>query len=332
MNDTALIRRAMFGLALGAAIALAHAAGEPLELIATIAMPAVKGRIDHLAADVERHRLFVAALGNDSLEVLDIARNRHEKGVPGFSKPQGVVYVPGINRLFVSNGRSGRLDMLDATSLATLKRMDKLDDADNVRYDPAGRKAFVGYGRGAIRMLDVNTAESAGEIALPGHPESFQLELKGNRIFVNVPEARHVAVLDRAKGEVLAKWDLSGASANFPMALDENGRRLFVGARSPTVMLVYDIGTGKVVAKMPIGGDTDDIFFDDERKRIYVICGEGRIDIFRQDDPDRYAPEGTVKTGPRARTGLYVAEERKLYVAAPAAGSLPARVFVYRIH
>jgi DNA-binding beta-propeller fold protein YncE len=115
------------------------------------------------------------------------------------------------------------------------------------------------------------------------------------------------------------------------MALDEKGRRLFVGTRSPDMMFVYDTDSGKVIAKLQIGGDTDDIFFDPERKRIYVICGEGRIDIFRAESRDRYVSEGSIPTAPRARTGLFVPEGGKLYVAAPAIGASSARVLVYEV-
>ncbi|TMH64085.1 MAG: hypothetical protein E6H57_16205 [Betaproteobacteria bacterium] len=302
-----------------------------LELVATIPMPGVKGRIDHFAADLKRHRLFVAALGNNTVEVLDVAGNRHEKSVAGFGEPQGLVHLPKSNRLFVANGSANRVDILDAGSLSVVKRLEQLDDADNLRYDAAAGKVVVGYGKGALRFMDADSGESSGEVRLAGHPESFQLETSGKRAFVNVPTAQHVAVVDRAKREVTATWSVAGAKANFPMALDEQGRRLFVGARSPAVMLVYDIDSGKVVAKLPIGGDTDDIFFDAARKRVYVICGEGRVDVFRQESADRYAHQGSVKTAPRTRTGLWVPEDRKLYVAAPAAGTSPARVLVYEV-
>ena len=332
MEAASLPLRLIIFLALGMAIPFARAAGEAaLELVATIRMPAVKGRIDHLAIDLKRHRLFVAALGNDTLEVLDVEHNRHEKSVAGFGEPQGVLYLPESNRVYVANGSGDRVDILDAGSLAPVKRINKLDDADNVRYDAVSRKVVVGYGKGGLRMLDAETGESAGDILLSGHPESFQLEQNGNRAFVNVPTARHVAVVDRVKREVLETWEVPGAIANFPMALDEKGRRLFVGARVPAVMLVYDIDSGKVVARVPIGGDTDDIFLAADRKRLYAICGEGRIDVFRQENPGRYTHEDSVKTAPRARTGLLVPEEARLYVAAPAVGDAPARIFVYRV-
>jgi len=319
-------------LALAMATPIAQAADEPaLELVATIPMPGVKGRIDHFAADIKGHRLFVAALGNDTVEVLDVAGNRHEKSIRGFGEPQGLVHLPQSNRLFVANGSANRVDILDAGSLSTVKRIEQLDDADNLRYDAAAGKVVLGYGKGALRLMDADSGDSAGEVRLAGHPESFQLETNGTRAFVNVPTAQQVAVVDRVKREVTATWPVAGAKANFPMALDEQGRRLFVGARSPALMLVYDVDSGKAVAKLPIGGDTDDIFFDAARKRVYVICGEGRIDVFRQESADRYAHESAVQTAPRARTGLFVPEDRRLYVAAPAEGTSPARVLVYEV-
>ena len=306
-------------------------AADGLEPAASIDLPSVKGRIDHFGVDLKQQRLFVAALGNDTLEVVDVKSSRRQRSLDGFGEPQGVLYLPEFDRIYVANGSANRVDILDGTSLARIKGVAGLDDADNVRYDAGARKVYVGYGNGALRALDPATGGSSGDIRLAGHPESFQLETRGTRIFVNVPPARHVAVVDRTKHAVVATWGVPGAESNYPMALDESGRRLFVGARKPAVLLVYDIDSGKVVAKQPIGEDTDDIFFDPQRKRLYVVCGEGRIDIVRQENPDRYSLEGTVRTAPRARTGLFVPEEGLLYVAAPAIGTSPARLLTYRL-
>lgn len=308
--------------------AAAVQAGDRLQLVATIEMPGVKGRIDHFAVDVARHRLFVAALGNDTVEVLDLEHDRRGKSLRGFREPQGIGYVASEDRLYVANAGGG-VDVLDGTSFSVLKRIEPLDDADNVRYDRRAGTVFVGYGSGALRALDAKTGERRGDVALAGHPESFQLEANGPRVFVNVPTARHVAVVDRVKGRVVATWP-APARASFPMALDEQGRRLFVGARSPAVLLVYDIDKGAVLAQLSVGGDTDDVFFDARRKLVYAICGEGRVDVFGQHD-DRYVLEESVKTAPRARTGLFVAEEGRLYIGAPAHEGTPARVLVYRI-
>ncbi len=316
-------------VALLAAAAVAAAAEPPLERAAVIDMPGVKGRIDHLAADVARHRLFVAALGNDTVEVLDTSRNRRATSIAGFGEPQGIGFADEARRVYVANGSADSVDVLDAISFARLQHIASLGDADNVRYDRAAGTFIVGYGKGALRLLDARTGEARGEVALPGHPESFQLERSGDRVFVNVPSAGEIAVVDRRKLAVTGTWRVP-ARANFPMALDEAGRRLFVGTRSPAAVLVYDIGSGALVARMAIGGDTDDLFFDAERQRLYVICGEGRVDVFSRASPDRFVAEGFVRTAPRARTGLFVPEEDRLYVAAPANGGTPARVLVFR--
>lgn len=298
--------------------------------VADIAIPGAKGRIDHFGVDSRRHLLYVAALGNDTLEVLDTEARKRVRSLDGFGEPQGILHVAETNRVFVANGGKNRVDILDAKSLVLLGHVNGLDDADNVRYDDAARRVYVGYGSGALRALDATTGASAGDIPLPGHPESFQLEKKGPRIFVNVPTAGRVSVVDRTKRSVIAGWSVP-AAANFPMALDEAGRRLFVGTRAPALLLVYDIDSGRIVARYPIGGDTDDVFYSPMRKRVYVVCGEGRIDVLRQDDPDHYAFEGSVATAPRARTGLLVPEDDALYVAAPASGTSPARVLAYRL-
>jgi DNA-binding beta-propeller fold protein YncE len=326
-----LMQRLIFSTLLCPVAALAQAAGQAmLELEATIPLPEVKGRIDHFSIDSKRERLLVAALGNNTVEIVDLKQNRHERSLTGFGEPQGVLYVPDQDRIYVANGKADRVDILDAASLAVRKRLGA-EDADNLRLDQKARTVLVGYGKGALRILDPSTEQVLSEIKLPGHPESFQLEEAGPRVFVNVPTAKQITVIDRLKRSVVAKWDTADAAQNFPMALDEATQRLFVGARRPAVLLVYDTATGKVVTKLAIGQDTDDIFFDSARKRVYVICGEGRIDIFTQQSPDKYSLAGSVHTAPRARTGLFVAGAGKLYVAAPATGSSPARVLSYRV-
>ena len=319
---------ALIFAALSASIPLR--AAPALELIRSIALPGVKGRIDHFSVDVKNHRLFVAALGNDTVEVIDTQADEY-RTIPGLGEPQGVLHVPRSNRLFIANGSADRLDIVDATSLQILKHVEGMPDADNVRYDEAALKVVVGYGDGALRFIDPDTGENAGDIALPGHPESFQLERDGHRAFVNVPTAHAVVVVDRDKRTTVARWDTGGTLANFPMALDESSHRLFVGTRRPAALLVFDTESGKVVTKLSIGADTDDVFFDAERKRIYVVCGEGKIDVVRQHGPDRYVVQESIKTSARARTGLFVPEESRLYVAAPANGNSPARVLVFRV-
>lgn len=323
---------------IGAVVVAGAIAGSPgspaaasLELVDTILLPDVKGRIDHLSVDAAGHRLFVAALGNNTVEIVGTRHDLYRR-VTGLGEPQGVLYLPEPGRLFIANGQSDRVDVVDAASLAVLRRIEGMPDSDNVRYDASARQVVVGYGKGALRFLDAGTGSPAGEIALPGHPESFQLERDGPRAFVNVPSAHAVVVVDRRKQAIVSTWTLPlTAWANYPMALDEAGHRLFVATRKPARVLVYDTESGKVAGGVPIGGDADDLFYDNERNRLYAICGEGRIDLVRDDGAGRYSVESSIKTAPRARTGLFVAEESALYVVAPAEGSASARIFVYRV-
>jgi DNA-binding beta-propeller fold protein YncE len=322
----------LIGCAAALLVDACMAAPVHLELVATIPLSGVKGRIDHLAADPDRHRLFVAALGNDTVEVID-TRGRTRHTIAGLGQPQGLLYVPGSDRLIIANGGAGRADIVDATSLQVVERIPGLDDADNVRWSPTDGIAIVGYGKGkgGLRLIDPASRQSRGDIRLPGHPESFQLDPVTQRIYVNVPSTHAVVVVDLATRRAVARWETPDASSNFPMALDVQGRRVFVAARSPAVLLVYDADSGNVLSRLPICGDADDVFFDDDRKHVYVVCGEGRVDVVREDGRNRFSVEQSVATAQGARTGLFVPAEGSLFVAAPAGSGLPARVLVYTV-
>jgi len=317
-------------LAVFACQALAADRDVAMELAATIEVRGVKGRIDHFALDPATRHVFIAALDNGSVEVIHADRKYHAS-IPGFGQPQGMAYVPASHRLFVANGAAGRVEVIDVSTLTVRQRIVGLDQADHIRYDHAMRSVVVGYGNGALAILDAARGELVARLEMPGHPEAFEMEQRGPRGFVNVPSAGKVVVFDRLNLRVIESWDVPGATDNYSMALDEGGRRLFVGTRSPALMLAYDIDTGRVVARVPMCKDADDMYFDADRKRIYAICGEGRVDVIRQQSPDRYVQEGSVDTASKARTGILVPEEGRLYVAAPATGSLPARIFAYRL-
>lgn len=303
------------------------AAAPMLRQTRTIPLPSVSGRIDHLAIDPARQRLFIAALGNNTLEVVDLAAGKRTQRATGLHEPQGIAYAPDSNRLFVANGKDGRVRIFDALTLQEAAPAITYDgDADNVRYDPAAKRIYVGYGDGAIGFIDAGSAKRIADVSVRAHPESFQLEKNGPRIFVNVPRAGHIAVIDRNQKKVIATWPVAEASANYPMALDEANHRLFTGCRKPPKVLVYDSESGKVVSRFDCPGDTDDLFFDAERRAIYVIGGEGAVAVFAQRDPDNYDPAGRIETAPGARTGWYSQDLRRLFVAVPRRGTKGAEI------
>ncbi len=296
---------------LGAAAAAAPT--DPLTLEREIPLGQVQGRIDHMAVDLARERLFVAELGNGSLGVVDLEKGKVLKRVGGLKEPQGVAYVPGADLLYVASGGDGTLRRYAGADLGPAGVAKLGDDADNVRVDPRGGRVVVGYGDGALALVDAASGKRTGEIALPGHPESFRLEAGGPRAFVNVPEARQVVVVDREAGRQVAAWKLDGRD-NFPMALDEAGGRLLVVDRHPAELLILDTGSGEVVARLPTCGDADDVFLDAKRDRVYVSCGEGVVDVVGRRG-DTYEELARVPTASGARTALFVPELDRLYVA-----------------
>ena len=187
-------------------VTVAAQAGTPLKLKTTVALQGVEGRIDHFAFDAAGERLFVCALGNNTVEVIDLRSSQRVHSITGLGAPQGVAYIPELNRLFVANDKGGICKIYDGKSFQVVGELDLKDDADNVRYDDAKKKLYVGFGNGGIAVVNAPEGKQVGSMKLNAHPEAFQLEENGSRIFVNLPNSRHVAVIDRDKGEVVARW------------------------------------------------------------------------------------------------------------------------------
>ena len=302
-----------------------------LRLVKTIPLPGVEGRFDHFALDAATGRLFLAALGNGTVEIIDANTGGRIGSLRGLEEPQGIAYAPGLKRLFVASGGDGTCRIYDGAADRLLEKIDLHEDADNVRFDARGRRVYVGYGAGALAVIDAATGRHEGDIKLAAHPESFQLEKNGARIFVNVPDARSVVVIDRAKGSVIANWPLGDYHANFPMALDEPRHRLFVACRKPAEVRVLDTESGKELARIPAAGDADDLWYDAGRQSLYVSGGEGFVSVIRQLDADHYVPVAKIATAAGARTSFFAPELGRLFLAVPHRGSQSAEVRVYQV-
>src|SRR5437667_3092819 len=312
-------------------IAATHYEVEAFKLKQTIPLPGVEGRIDHFALDASGERLFVCALGNNTVEVLDLRKGELVYSITGLGAPQGIAYIPELDRLFVANDKGGIFKIYDGKSFQQITELNFEDDADNVRYDEGAKRIYVGFGSGGIAIVNAQDGKQIGSIKLSGHPEAFELEKNGKRIFVNVPNSRHVAVLDREKGEVVTTWKTDLEFGNFPMALDEANHRLFVGCRLPSKLVVLNTESSNIVAKIDISGEPDDVFYDSKRHRIYAICGAGKIDIIEQTNANTYKGSGKIDTANGARTGLFVPERDTMFVAVPHRGSQKAEVRAYHV-
>ena len=330
------MRRNAAVLALASLLTVAHAGDEekpaappPLDLVSTVPMAGVKGRIDHMALDSRRNRLYVAALGNGSVEALSIEKRELEKSIGGLEAPQGIAYLPDLDRLVVACGGDGSVRFYRGETFDLAAKVDLGADADNVRYDAVTQKLYVGFGDGAIAAINAKTPALLAKTDVGAHPESFQLENGGRRIFVNVAGKAEVVVVDRFEMASRERWKLGDASANFPMAYDEPGKRLFVGCRTPPSVLVLDSDTGKILSKAECSGDPDDLFLDGKRSRLYVTCGAGVIEVFDREGSDTLKPRTKVETRKGARTCLFDAESDRLFVAVPKDGEHAAEIRVY---
>jgi DNA-binding beta-propeller fold protein YncE len=308
-------------------MAKAQTAAAPLQLETKIPLGPVSGRIDHLAIDLKRQWLSVAELGNDSVGVIDVANRKLISTMRGFEEPQGIGYEPSTDTLYIANAGDGSVRILRADDLSLLGRIDLGDDADNVRIDSQRGHVLVGYGKGALAVIDPKTRAKLADIPLRAHPESFRIEPGGARAFVNVPDVGLIQVVDLTKRQAIGAFPTQGHYANFPMALDDGAQRILIAFRNPPRLLVLSNTDGSAVADLDTCGDADDLFVDARRHRVYIICGAGGVDVF-ENNAGGYRRIGQVGTAPGARTGLFVPELDRLFVAVRAAGPEPAAIWV----
>jgi DNA-binding beta-propeller fold protein YncE len=305
---------------------------EPLHVVQKIALPNVKGRIDHFTFDAAHNRVIVAALGNNTVEVVDTLVGRDLNSIAGAVTPQGVVFVADLNKLFVANGGDGKLRIYDGTSFKLIRTVEIGEDADNVRYDPKEKQIFVAYGgeeQGGIAVVEATSGKRLSDVAkLDAHPESFQIARSKPVIYANIADKAKVAVIDRVTHKI-AEWPLKGGKANFPMTLDEPDHRLFVATRSPAQLIVLNSDTGSQVVSVPCVNDADDLYYDKKRKRIYIPGGEGFISVIEQSDTDHYRPIANIPTAGGARTGLWSEALERFYLAVPARFNRGAALWVY---
>jgi hypothetical protein len=303
--------------------------GAPLVLETKIALGEVRGRIDHLAVDVARQRLFVAELGNDTVGVVDLARHAVMRALTGLHEPQGVGYEPTTDTLYVANAGDGAVELFKGADLNRVGRIELGSDADNVRIVPSPHKVIIGYGSGALAIIDPAIQKRIGDITLKGHPESFQLTADGRRGFVNVPGSHEIAVVDIEQGRQTASWSPGSLLANYPMSLDQARSRVHVVFRHPATLVAFDAQTGMKLFSIDTCADSDDVFLDPARSRVYVSCGEGFVEIFIV-EADHYRKEDKVATVGGARTALFVPELDRYFLAVRANGQTSAAVWVFR--
>ncbi|HEX7761228.1 MAG TPA: hypothetical protein VF459_17100 [Caulobacteraceae bacterium] len=300
----------------------------PLVLERTIALKDVAGRIDHLAVDTVHGRLFVAELDNGSVEAVDLKSGAVLGRIAGLHEPQGLAYLPAQDELVVACGGDGAVRFFRAADLAPVGSIGLGQDADNVRLDAPTGHVVVGFGSGALAVIDPASRHVISRAALPAHPEGFQLE--GGWAYVNVPGARGIHVLDVTTGRRLAAWPNGWLNSNYSLALDPRAALIAVVYRLPPTLAILDVATGARRQTAATCADADDVFFDHLRKRIYVVCGSGAVDVFEA-AAKGYAPLARIRSRGGARTGFFAPQLDRLFVAARAQpGGRDAAILVFR--
>lgn len=301
----------------------------PLQLEAKIPLGDVRGRIDHMAVDLKRQRLFVAELGNDAIGVIELANRKLLRTITGLKEPQGVGYEPSTDALYVTNAGDGSVRLFEGNEYEPKGQIELGSDADNVRVDAAISRIFIGYGSGALAVIDPATRSKVADIPVKAHPEGFQIDSGTGQIFVNVPDAHGIAVVDRASQKQTGKWPIPDHGANFPMALDPVRRRVLAAFRAPAELGVFSMTGGKLIATAETCGDADDLFIDAKRDRVYVSCGSGFIDVLEAKGTT-YRLIARIPTVSGARTSLFVPELDRLLVAVRTSAAEPAAIWVFR--
>jgi DNA-binding beta-propeller fold protein YncE len=320
--------RVMVGFLTILALAVASSAQEktPLKLSHSTPLPELHdGDFDHLTADVAGHRLFVTAEENSKVLVFDLESNKLIHTIDDLKAPHSLLYRSDLKKLFVVDGDLGEVRIYDTNSYKPAGSIQLREGADASTYDPSTMHLYVVNGgkdahqpNAYISVVNTDTAKTEGEVKVDSDDvEGMVFEKSGPRMFVNVRGNGTVEVFDRTKRSLLATWSLAPtAKKPTAIALDEAAHRLFIGTRDPAKLVVLNTDSGKVVSNYPAAAMVDDISYDGQRKRIY-FAGTEFLDVFQQNDADHYQRIGHLPTSFRAKTGVFIPELNRYYLAVP---------------
>ncbi len=313
----------------------------PLTLLQTVPLLSVTGKFDHFAIDLAGKRLFAAATGNHSVEVINLTTGKVEQSITQLGKPHGLIWDDAAHKLYVADGALAQLLVYASSPDAQLTLAGKLklsDDADDMTYNPSRHLLFVGHGGSdaanpaRIAVVDTDSFSIKVNLAVSAHPEALDIDLgdgENQRVFANIADSNEIAVLDGNGKAVTTTWKLKDAGHNVPIAYDAEDRLLYVACRTPATLLALDAATGKEISRMATGEGADDLFYDTNRHRVYVISGAGEVDVYQSSAKGELRPLGVIHTASGAKTALFVPSLSKLYVGVPGTGGKSAEIRIY---
>lgn len=306
----------------------------PLTLSRTISLAGVQGKFDHLAIDIKGNRLFIAATGNHSVEAIDLETSKVQQSIAGLGKPHGLAWVEATGSLYVADGTLAELRVYTGTPLALSGKIKLSDDADDMVYDDANKMLYVGHGGDAanpakVAVIDTEHFSLVANLPVATHPEALEIDPQSRRVFANIADSNEVAVIATGSKEITAHWKLTKAGDNVPLAFDGEHKLLYVACRTPGTLIALDAASGREVASAASASGADDLFYDPELRRVYLISGAGEVDAYQVDAAKALLPLGVLHTAPGAKTALYVPSQKLLYVGVPGTGDHAAEIRVY---
>lgn len=318
----------------------ASAQEAPLKLSHTTPLPELKdGDFDHLLADVEGNRLFATAEENSKVLIFDLKTNKLIHTIADLKAPHSLLYRSDLKKLFVVDGDLGEIRIYETDTYKPAGSIKLREGADASAYDPTSKRFFVVNGgkdaklpNAYITVIDTDSGKTVGEIKIDSNDvEGMAFEKSGSRMFVNVRGNSTVEVFDRSSRNLLATWPLGDVGKKpTSLTLDDADHRLFIGTRDPAKLIVLDSESGKAVANYPAAAMVDDMAYDSQRKRIY-FAGSEFLDVFQETDANHYERTGHVATSFRAKTGTFVPQLNKFYLAVPHHEKQIAELRVYDV-
>ena len=326
-------------LVLATGIVTAARAAAPLKLAAKYKMPAaVKGRFDHLAADVANNRLLLTAETAHEVLVFNLRTGKYLRAITGIEIPHAIFFRDDLNRIYITDGGAGELRIYNGKTYRQIGAVKLKVDSDSIRYDPRSHDLYIVNGGGdahesfsMVSVVNTTTDKKVADIKIDGDTlEAMALDDASSLLYVNNPSKGLVDVVNRRTHSVVKTWPITMGKRNVAMAFDPSTHRLFVACRSG-VIVVLDSESGKELQTLPIGTGVDDLLFDPASKRIYAACGTGTIVVYQEDGPDHYTHLADVAATRGSKNEVLVPQLHRLFTAIPPREAAPGEVDVFRV-
>lgn len=254
-----------------------------LKLVNIIVLQNISGRLGHMAYNEKQGVVYLAALSNNTMEVVDLQNKKTIRSVKSLRQPIDVEYISNIDLVFVACLGDGLCRAFNTNTFKeeTSFRFD--NNVSLVRYSPAFQILYIGYGEGAIALIDGNTLKYKTTIKLPVHPEAMVIDENTAQMFVNLPKSREIGIIDLKNNILSRSFSMANVAENYPVAYDKTNKRLFVGCRKPAKLIVVNSEKGNKIAEVDIDGDVNVLYYDEARKQIYATCGDGYLHVIKQE-------------------------------------------------